>query len=283
MKKRFLNTINRVRQAPWLSRLLRRRKAPSQKTSIDVLVDDFFNHFDVAIANSAQSKSRCYKTRHDVYCSEMGYEPERADGMEHDEFDAYSVSCHITHKQSGECAGTIRVVLPRTTDQVLPMEQGCQSAMPEGSLTPDNFQRTDIAEVSRLAVPARFRRPLRPAAKLDSAHNQSRCSSLLSVALYLMATNVSLHHNIRQVYVMMEPRLARSMSFMGIRFSQLGDVIEYHGKRAAFSIVPEQLVAEVSPAMRGFQQALQARMNWPALVQVSDTATNQPATHRRAA
>ena len=283
VKKGFLNTINRVRKAPWLNRLLRKRKTPAQKASIDVLVDDFFNHFDVAIANDAQSKATCFKTRHDVYCREMGYEPERADGKENDEFDDFSVSCHITHKQSGECAGTIRIVLPRTDDQRLPMEQSCSEAMPDGSLTPEHFRRTEIAEVSRLAVPARFRRPFKPTAKIDETHCQSRSASLLSVALYLMATNVSLHHNIKQVYVMMEPRLARSMSFMGIKFSQLGDVIDYHGKRAAFSIVPEQLVAEVSPAMKGFREALQSRMNWPALISVPNSTATKPEEHRHAA
>lgn len=283
MKKGFLNTINRVRRSPWFNRLLRKQKAPAQKASIDLLVDDFFNHFDVAIANDSQSKTTCFRTRHDVYCREMGYEPERADGLENDAFDDFSVSCHITHKQSGECAGTIRVVLPRTRDHYLPMEQSCQEAMPEGALTPDNFSRTEIAEVSRLAVPARFRRPFKPTAKIDQTHCQSRCASLLSVALYLMATNVSLHHNIQQVYVMMEPRLARSMSFMGIKFSQLGEVMNYHGKRAAFSIVPDDLVAEVSPAMKGFQKALQDRMNWPALVPLPQASVAKPESHRQAA
>lgn len=283
MKKRFMNTINRVRRSPWLHRLLRKRKAPSQKTAIDLLVDDFFNHFDVAIANDAQSKLTCYRTRHDVYCREMGFEPERADGLENDEFDDFSVSCHITHKQSGECAGTIRIVLPRTQNHKLPMEQGCAAAMPDGTLTPDNFKRVEIAEVSRLAVPARFRRPFKPSAKTEQPHGQARSASLLSVALYLMATNVSLHHNIQQVYVMMEPRLARSMAFMGIRFNQLGDVVDYHGKRAAFSIVPEQLVAEVSPSMKAFQQALQKRMNWPALIQINDKSVSAPTAQRRAA
>lgn len=283
MKKGFLNTINRVRRSPWFNRLLRKRKAPAQKASIDLLVDDFFNHFDVAIANDTQSKETCFRTRHDVYCREMGYEPERANALENDAFDDFSVSCYITHKQSGECAGTIRVVLPRTHNQRLPMEQSCGEAMPDGSLSPDNFDRIEIAEVSRLAVPARFRRPFKPIAKMDESHCQSRSASLLSVALYLMATNVSLQHNIQQVYVMMEPRLARSMSFMGIKFSQLGDVIDYHGKRAAFSIVPEQLVAEVSPAMKGFQQALHNRMNWPALVSISDSPAIDHGTHRQAA
>jgi N-acyl amino acid synthase of PEP-CTERM/exosortase system len=33
---------------------------------------------------------------------------------------------------------------------------------------------------------------------------------------------------------MMEPRLARSLSFIGIPFQQIGPVIEYHGQRAPY-------------------------------------------------
>lgn len=44
---------------------------------------------------------------------------------------------------------------------------------------------------------------------------------------------------IKHVYVMMEPRLASSMKFVGIKFIQIGKPIEYHGLRAPYYINPE--------------------------------------------
>ena len=40
---------------------------------------------------------------------------------------------------------------------------------------------------------------------------------------------------------MVEPRLARSMKFVGLPFEQIGPVVDYHGKRAPFHIEPKKV------------------------------------------
>ena len=46
---------------------------------------------------------------------------------------------------------------------------------------------------------------------------------------------------------MMKPRLARSMRFIGIKFEQIGPVIDYHGKRAPYYINQELLLKNLTP------------------------------------
>ena len=48
---------------------------------------------------------------------------------------------------------------------------------------------------------------------------------------------------------MMEPRLARLLSRFGICFSQLGDEMEYHGKRAMFFIDEKMLFNSLKPEL----------------------------------
>jgi hypothetical protein len=43
------------------------------------------------------------------------------------------------------------------------------------------------------------------------------------------------------VFAMMEPRLARYLLQVGLEFTQAGEEIEYHGKRAAYYITKEGL------------------------------------------
>jgi N-acyl amino acid synthase of PEP-CTERM/exosortase system len=52
---------------------------------------------------------------------------------------------------------------------------------------------------------------------------------------------------------MMEPRLARSLRFVGIQFDKVGPVVDYHGRRAPYYISRELLMAGLSP---GFQKML---------------------------
>jgi N-acyl amino acid synthase of PEP-CTERM/exosortase system len=64
----------------------------------------------------------------------------------------------------------------------------------------------------------------------------------------MSAASIVLLKEIPHTYVMMEPRLARSMSFLGIKFHQLGPTVEYHGQRAPYYINPNLLMENLTPA-----------------------------------
>ena len=55
---------------------------------------------------------------------------------------------------------------------------------------------------------------------------------------------------VKHVYVMMEPRLARSMKFVGIHFIQLGEAIDYHGLRAPYYINSTIFMENLSPGFK---------------------------------
>lgn len=134
--------------------------------------------------------------------------------------------------------------------QKLPVEMYCNEAITKTDLAPSNFARQDICEISRLAVPAEFRRR-----KLDRYHGsgigntnqytftegEARCFPFIAVGLYLCATTVLAERGIKHCYVMIEPRLARGMRMIGLEFEKIGNVTEYHGKRAPYYIKPMEV------------------------------------------
>lgn len=205
----------------------------------------FSSYLTPLLATEAALQQQVYKIRYNVYCQELKFEQPNSLEEEKDEFDDYSQHCLIHHHNSRLYAGTVRIVTPTEPSQLLPIEKYCINSITNKQLDPRQFDREDVCEVSRLAVPSMFRR--RQMDKFQGAGvgviNQStysetelRCFPFIAVSLYLAAASMALENHIKHAYVMMEPRLARSLSFVGIKFEQIGPVIEYHGKRAPYYI-----------------------------------------------
>lgn len=217
----------------------------------DIQVDTISGHFSdylrPVFSESEQHKQLSYNIRHQVYCEELGFEPKNPQRLEQDEFDKHAYHCMIQHKTSGLYAGTVRLIVSSNESEKLPIELYCKEAIERPDLFPDNFARNDICEISRLAVPAEFRR--RKSDNFDGAavgginkdtysETELRCFPFIAVGLYLSATSILLDKNINHCFVMVEPRLARSMRFVGLPFEQIGPVIDYHGKRAPYYVKP---------------------------------------------
>ncbi|WP_412971974.1 PEP-CTERM/exosortase system-associated acyltransferase [Glaciecola sp. MF2-115] len=222
------------------------------------------------IANTDYKKECVFKLRHNVYCDELNFEPVREDGLEKDEFDAYSEYSMIQHIKSETFAGTVRVVSPQKEGQLLPIEKYCLDTITESQYSPTNFERHEICEISRLAVPAAFRR--RKADKFVGAATGSinqfiesdaelRCFPFIAVGLYFAAAALVMKLGKKHTYVMMEPRLARSMGYVGIKFIQIGPVVDYHGKRAPYYINPSLLVSTLSKGFKCMLENIRECMN----------------------
>ena len=121
----------------------------------------------------------------------------------------------------------------------------------------------------RLAVPSRFRR--RAMDKFDGAatgvintqtysEKELRCFPFIAVGLYFSAASLAMRNNIQHAYVMMEPRLARSMRFVGIKFEQIGPVVDYHGRRAPYYINQSMLLKSLSPGFKTMLTHIQHSM-----------------------
>lgn len=205
----------------------------------------FSTYLSTIEANSQAYKEAVYSIRHNVYCEELNYEPIRANGFETDEFDAFSAYCLIQHNVSKSFAGTVRMVTPTNNEQQLPIEKYCLDTITDLEYSPLNFDRNDICEISRLAVPEEFRRrksdQYKGAAtgafgKYTYSEDELRCFPMIAVGLYFSAAAISYKQKRPHVFVMMEPRLARGMGYVGIKFKQIGPVVDYHGKRAPYYI-----------------------------------------------
>ena len=96
----------------------------------------FKKFFDTIIANDKDTKELSYRIRHDVYCTELAFEPERPDRLEKDEFDEHSIHCLVQHKGSENFAGTVRMVMSNSPEQLLPIEQFCSHALEDEVLHP---------------------------------------------------------------------------------------------------------------------------------------------------
>ena len=219
----------------------------------------FSDFLEPVVAQSQSTRDQSYTIRHNVYCEELGFEPLRSDKLEKDEFDTFSSPCLIKHRRSGHYAGTVRLVRPQSEEQLLPIEKFCLDSITHETLNPRNFARQDICEISRLAVPLEFRK--RQMDKFSGAaigvinehtysENELRCFPFISIGLYFSAAALVIHNDIKHTYVMMEPRLARSMRFIGIQFEQIGPVVDYHGKRAPYYINPTLLFHNLRPSFR---------------------------------
>jgi len=210
-----------------------------------VLADHFCQFFQASVAKEQADFDKCFRIRHQVYCEEMSYLPQSDNYLETDAADLHSLHCTLQHQFSKHFAGTVRLVYTKGDHQKLPVEEFCMDSITDEKFHPKMFNRDEICEISRLAVPASFRRR-----KMDQFINAAtggineyeyseeelRCFPFVAIGLYLAAGAAALRTGRPHVFVMMEPRLARNMQFVGIKFRQIGDTVNYHGKRAPYYI-----------------------------------------------
>jgi N-acyl amino acid synthase of PEP-CTERM/exosortase system len=225
------------------------------------LAEAFMQHLQPQIARSELQRREIYRLRHQVYCEELRYEALHPLREERDPFDAQAVHCSVRHRRSGVLAGTVRLVGKRGAHDRLPLETHCAQALTHPSLQPRHFAPHEVCEISRLAVPAMFRKQSAGASEgaiVAGGFTEEELRSFPAIAIGLYMAAVTLSHETRRhhVFVMMEPRLARGLAFVGIRFQALGEAIEYHGKRGAYYIDTRQLPSQLAPTYLDLLQVI---------------------------
>jgi len=237
----------------------------------NVICSHFTQFFTFNVANTESLEHQAYKIRHQVYCEELAYEPINENGLETDEFDTHSSYCLIKHSSSDLYAGTVRIVNSSVdNEEILPIEKYCLDTITELDYAPSNFPRGEICEISRLAVPSIFRR--RQIDKFPGAatgnfnektysEQELRCFPFIAIGLYFSAASLALKLGKKHAYVMMEPRLARNMGFVGIKFKQIGPVVNYHGRRAPYYINADLLYGNLSKGFKTMLSRIQKNIN----------------------
>ncbi|MEI6335665.1 MAG: PEP-CTERM/exosortase system-associated acyltransferase [Methylococcaceae bacterium] len=230
------------------------------------LAQHFHDYFTIGIAGTAELKKAAFKLRYDVYCTELGYEKDCSIDLETDDFDEYSKHVLITHKASGIYAGCVRLVTPplHNPKALLPFEVNCsQSFDPPKVAFLREGNGVNVGEVSRLAVASRFRIRKSDAKspegikeqQLQRIGDEMRYFPFIAIALFFAATSVAIYQNLKYAVVMMEPGLARLLNRSGINFIQMGETIDYHGKRALF-YTEGAFIDTLKPELKEFYQSV---------------------------
>ena len=234
------------------------------------LAESYSQYFKAIHATSDDLLNESFRIRYEVYAEEFGFEDTNRfpDKMEVDEYDAHSIHCLFQHKPTGIYAGCVRLVRanPQKPELLLPFEQHVAESLDRQKLDPAQLPRDSFGEISRLAVRNSFRRrsgeQKHPNGLVNASEMRSeeerRTFPHIALGLYMAVASVGLDSGLDGVFAVMEPRLARSLRFLGIHFDQVGDVVDYHGPRATFYTTREQLFAKMSPPVMELLKAIQA-------------------------
>jgi N-acyl amino acid synthase of PEP-CTERM/exosortase system len=207
--------------------------------------------FRTIVADTPKLREEAYKLRFNVYCEELQYEPTTSfpDKMERDSYDDRSIHCLVQHRQSGEYAGCIRFITHdwRRHSAMFPCEIAFQESGGIDILKRGRFQ---FAEVSRLAVKSKFRNRMEPSpnSRNPSCFEKSQYQSkkqvqlpLVTLCLYVLTVSMLKILDYRSI-CMMESRLARHLKRCGLPTTQIGDFVDYRGKRAPFLLDPDEIL-----------------------------------------
>jgi len=221
--------------------------------------DLFDAYFSIVPAYSGPMLEEVFRLRHQVYCEELGFEPQRASRLEHDEYDKRSVHCLLLHKATKTYIGCSRLILadPQKPEAPFPFESACGTSLRWRFDSSAGIGRERYGEISRLAIIAKFRRIPRTeeVAVADRAgedfydgdEDERHLFPTISLGLYLAMTAMVLDRGLDGVFAMMEPRLARRLRRLGILFEQVGEAVEHHGLRGPFLIHCHSILKTLKP------------------------------------
>lgn len=220
------------------------------------LREHFDQHFEALPVKDEATRQEVFRLRYAVYCEELGYEDRSAfpDGQERDAYDEDSAFALLKHRATGRAAGCVRLIVNAAKPSLrFPFELVCSDRLDRTLIDVDHVDRSRIGEISRLAVHHDFRRregeALNPEGVPPSPSElaSDRRYPLVAMGLFLSASALALNRGLNEVMVMMEPRLARLLARCGIRFTQIGEVIDFHGLRGPFRITREELIGNLRP------------------------------------
>lgn len=230
------------------------------------LSGDFLKFFRFILATSERDKLRVFSLRHRVFCEELGFFSfNHANRLEQDSFDDNSLHCLIEHRETGLAIGCLRVVMADNDSEdclVLPVEEHCHDLGVEIDLDSHFVNRSQLCEISRVAIPRYFRTGAKDeagATGLDKrVFNQvgRQAFPMVGISLNLCATALSGILERFHVLAMIEPRFQRLLARAGLRFEQVSPTVRLLGLRAAFYIDQRRAEMELSDMFRPLYAAL---------------------------
>lgn len=237
------------------------------------LADNFDKYFEIIVADTPELQQESFKIRHMVYSEELGWEPTNDSQLETDECDPYSFPLLLVHKRTGSFAGTVRLVIPPISqpDAKLPFELHCAHTVQKDIIDPDSLNRGSFGEISRLSVPASFRRRLdeqkmpfvinEVSEKADVfSEDERRNFPNIAIGLYLGVIAMVNMCNHSHMFVVVEPRLKKRLGRLGLNFIQCGKELDYHGIRALFYLDQKSFVTNLNLEIRSLYDLLEGQL-----------------------
>ena len=240
----------------------------------------FENYFDVVAASSGPMLDEVFRLRHQVYCEELDFEPQRASRLEHDEYDKRSIHSLLLHRASNSYIGCSRLILADRSEpeRPFPFEPACGKSLRWRFDSSTGTGRERYGEISRLAITAKFRRfPKNEVAVADGGgedfydgdEDEKHLFPTISLGLYLAMTAMVLNQGLEGAFAMMEPRLARRLRRLGIIFEQVGETVEHHGLRGPFLGHCDAILNTLKPDCRALLGKIQNSLAKPHVNSVS--------------
>lgn len=220
------------------------------------LAQHFDEYFEVVPVHDDAGRREVFRLRYAVYCEELAYEDKHVfpDGEERDGLDDDSRFALLRHRATGRGVGCVRLIVnARTPELRFPFETVCADRLDSALIDLAALDRNRVGEISRLAVHQDFRRRKgesetpEGATESDGNFGGNRRYPVIAMGLFLSATALAMNGGLDQVVVLMEPRLARLLGSCGIRFTQIGEVIDHHGRRGPFRITRRELLENLNP------------------------------------
>ena len=236
------------------------------------MTDSFIKYFHITLADTPELLERTYRIRYEVYCKEFEFEREEdcPGQIEKDDYDEQSVHSLLLHNATGQDVGCGRLIMPHDLDTArpLPFERYCKNSLNAKGFELLKRHRGRLGEFSRLAVIAPFRRRMEDEHKPLSYYrdyNESQMHGrgifpLISLSLILAGCSMFMKTDLEYCVAMMEPRLARLLRLCGLYFDPIGKVIDYHGKRGPFAIPRKRVLANFTPEVNDFINAIHAQL-----------------------
>jgi len=136
------------------------------------------------------------------------------------------------------------------------------------TLRPAELPANSCIEISRLAVRSLFRKrsgeqnkPYLVDTEKSTINERRTNYPLITYGLYTACFAGSLHHDLENIYVMMEPRLARRLRIFGVQFEQIGLPVEHRGLRAPYRILPTDGLSQISDELQQLVTDMRSILN----------------------
>jgi len=238
------------------------------------IVNHYKKYFRMVVANTNQLRYQEYSLRYQVYCEEFGFEKieDFPTHIETDQCDDYAKHCVLIHKPSNRIIGCLRLIIKAVDKDkfLLPIESYCNTIDLE-KFDFSKLRGKRLGEFSRLAVIADFRRRrldrhtpdgfYSHKAYLQNAYvimgqNKRSYYPIIPISLALAGLVMGLESELDHSLAIMEPRLAVLLSRHNIYSERIGGLMDFHGQRAPYELLPLITLFQLNEERKALAQAI---------------------------